>query len=197
MLKLINHSALIFCLLSSLVSNAQYTFSHHEDIAKVKNGTTLVVVNDTTGAVVMQYKKIFKKYWTQSKFKFVLESDLGNYNLNKNATLGITTDGYLLSSDNSSHKLHGGYFQLQIGDDVLAEIYLLIDDGKGKVKPFNDSLPQYNWGPGILKNYIQSIMTYFVTSTEKKLSENVAVTSRLQELRTRVLYIPDYMLMKY
>ena len=53
-----------------------------------------------------------------------------------------------------------------------------------------------NWGPGILKNYIQSFNRYFKDNTICKPYDAVANMLELSKLKTETLYVPDYVLTK-
>jgi hypothetical protein len=54
-----------------------------------------------------------------------------------------------------------------------------------------------NWGPGILKNYIQQLMLLLKNGTAKRLYDNVEGKPNLKDLSTQTLYVPDYVLINF
>jgi hypothetical protein len=51
-----------------------------------------------------------------------------------------------------------------------------------------------NWGPGILKNYIQTLMTCLDKNETRNRSIEFANLQELKNLKKEVLYVPDYIL---
>lgn len=54
-----------------------------------------------------------------------------------------------------------------------------------------------NWGPGILKNHIQNLMSYLSKGKEKSLYSDIYNQAELKKLNNEVLYVPDYVLIKF
>jgi hypothetical protein len=61
-------------------------------------------------------------------------------------------------------------------------------DGSGHIR---------NWGPGMLKNYIQSLMTLLERGDKKSIFAKIHNEKELAKLKTSTLYIPDYVLVKF
>jgi hypothetical protein len=61
-------------------------------------------------------------------------------------------------------------------------------DGNGHIR---------NWGPGILKNYIQLLMTYLDRNKNQMLYSETYNAKEMKKLKNEVLYIPDYILIKF
>lgn len=54
-----------------------------------------------------------------------------------------------------------------------------------------------NWGPGILKNYLQLLMMRLDGAESHLLKEEINNATELKKLQTDILYVPDYVLIKY
>lgn len=61
-------------------------------------------------------------------------------------------------------------------------------DGNGHIR---------NWGPGILKNYIQSLMNYLNKSEKLTLYSGMFNAEEMKNLKKEVLYVPEYVLIKF
>lgn len=61
-------------------------------------------------------------------------------------------------------------------------------DGNGHIR---------NWGPGILKNYIQSLMSYLNKNEKRKLYSEIFNAKEMENLKKEVLYVPEYVLTKF
>lgn len=68
------------------------------------------------------------------------------------------------------------------------EIFESDFNGKGHVR---------NWGSGIMKNYIQSLMIFLNKNENHSLYSNITNVDELKNLKDQVLYIPDYILKKF
>ncbi len=76
-------------LLAALPLTAQFQLSEVEYLDKVKNGTTYIAMRDTGSIKSREYKDIFIKYWTYTKFKFINYSDISDYLAEGNSFLSI------------------------------------------------------------------------------------------------------------
>jgi hypothetical protein len=61
-------------------------------------------------------------------------------------------------------------------------------DGNGHIR---------NWGPGILKNYIQSLMSYLNKGEDRDLYAEIFNEKEIKNLKNEVLYVPDYVLTNF
>jgi hypothetical protein len=91
-------------------------------------------------------------------------------------------------------------------DEVRIARVELFPDYKTLITPDNIHLYDYdwgghirNWGPGMLKNYLQCLMTYFNGNNQDKIFEKEEIVNKdeLAHLQTQTLYIPDYTLIYY
>lgn len=61
-------------------------------------------------------------------------------------------------------------------------------DGNGHIR---------NWGPGILKNHLQNMISYLDKKAEKKLYSEIYNPAELKKLSKENLFVPDYVLTKF
>ncbi|MEZ5059213.1 MAG: hypothetical protein R2879_19430 [Saprospiraceae bacterium] len=61
-------------------------------------------------------------------------------------------------------------------------------DGEGHIR---------NWGPGILKNYLQALMSFLNKKEDRSLYSGIMNKEEIKKLKNEVLYVPDYVLMKF
>jgi hypothetical protein len=54
-----------------------------------------------------------------------------------------------------------------------------------------------NWGPGILKNYLQTTISYLNKNETHGLYSEILNAKELKNLKTEVLYVPEYVLIKF
>lgn len=80
----------------------------------------------------------------------------------------------------------------------------LFTDFKTLMEPKNLYSSEYdasghirNWGPGILKNYLQSLNSFINKNEKKGLFSEIGNPSELKKLTTETLYAPDYVLTKF
>lgn len=91
----------------------------------------------------------------------------------------------------NSHKNQVARIELFTDFKTLSDPDLLFQsdyDGDGHIR---------NWGPGILKNYIQSLMNLLEKGQKQSLFAGSSNTKELKRLKKEVLYIPDYVLTKF
>ncbi|MBK6353148.1 MAG: hypothetical protein IPF46_07030 [Saprospiraceae bacterium] len=61
-------------------------------------------------------------------------------------------------------------------------------DGNGHIR---------NWGPGVLKNYVQALMGYLAKNESHSLYTGSSNAKELKKLKKESLYIPEYVLTKF
>jgi hypothetical protein len=61
-------------------------------------------------------------------------------------------------------------------------------DGEGHI---------HNWGPGILKNYLQTMMSLLKKGQERKINDEILNIREVKKLKKEILYVPDYTLIKF
>jgi hypothetical protein len=89
------------------------------------------------------------------------------------------------------NKVQVARIELYTDYETLQEPELLFSsdyDGLGHIR---------NWGPGMLKNYIQSLMTLLEKGEKKSIAAKVYNEKELEKLKTSTLYVPDYVLIKF
>lgn len=108
MIPSLKKTALAFLFSVTAVSAfAQFEIANSEYIDDLKNGTTYITMKDTGSVKSAEYKALFRKYWTFSKFKFINYTDISDYIAKGNSFLSIggyetTTQFTTLYSDGRS-----------------------------------------------------------------------------------------------
>jgi hypothetical protein len=67
-------------------------------------------------------------------------------------------------------------------------IYQMDYDGLGHIR---------NWGPGMLKNYLQALTSFLNKSEKHFIASKIYNEQELEKLKTSTLYVPDYVLVKF
>lgn len=221
-------TTLTFCLLLSNSSKSQIGVSNIAEVAKIKNGTTYVVMKDPNAESAKEYIDAFKESWTISKIGFIKYSEIEAYVSPDNSF--ITIEGDILSTfdiidyekgERKAMKVFGNnhtYLDLWTCDKKYFEskkknkkfdFYSKIDVARIELfttqwdfrliynSDFDEKGLIRNWGPGILKNYIQSLMNFLNKDTNHGLYSGIKNTVELEKLKKQTLYLPNYVLTKY
>src|SRR5690606_34010000 len=83
-------------------SFAQFAISNVEEIAKIKNGITYIVMKDPASPQAQPYIDIYKKYWTFSKIEFIKYSEIEKHLSPENSF--FTIGGYETTVQNINLK---------------------------------------------------------------------------------------------
>ncbi len=67
-------------------------------------------------------------------------------------------------------------------------LYQVEYDGDGHIR---------NWGPGILKNYIQTLTSFLNKTEARKLYDEILNPAEIKNLKKETLFVPDYTLYKF
>ncbi len=206
--------SLLLCLFMCTKANAQFTSMNHETIYRVSLGTTYIVMDDTNTAIAKEYKSIFYKYWTTSPIKFIVPDEIRKVDTLRNSIFGM---GRLLYSVNGNLFPISPYLGLRIYGKDLVNIYIATNpvkygpakkgteddktlppnrvhnDPDRQILPsFSYGEPDFAWGPGFLKNYLQQTMAYLRTRNEKNMKDEITgnaelkKTKRQNPIRTRL-----------
>lgn len=81
-------------------------------------------------------------------------------------------------------ELFTDFVTLQDPDNIYQADY----DGDGHIR---------NWGPGILKNYIQTLSAFLNIGLDRKLYTRINNIEEMKRLKTETLYVPEYTLNKF
>lgn len=90
----------------------------------------------------------------------------------------------MLASADARMELFTDFLTLNQPDNIYETDY----DGNGHIR---------NWGPGILKNYIQSLMGCLDKGESRVLTKEIINLKEIKNLKKDVLYVPDYVLIKF
>lgn len=223
-LNILTALLLIVCFSNSLKS--QIAISNLSEIEKLTNGITYIAMKDPDSEISKEYIEVFKNNWTISEYEFIKYSEIENYLSPDNSflTIGGYEKNYLYANGvrayGRDYTVTHIYLELWTCDDEffnqniiktfdyedkiqIARIELFTDfetlsdpdkivqldyDGNGHIR---------NWGPGILKNYIQILTSYIQNGNTRYILSNTTNKEQLVNLETEVLYVPDYVLIKF
>lgn len=221
-------------------AKSQIEIVNISEIAKIKSGTTYVLMKDPNSESVKDFIKVFKDSWTISKLEFIKYSDFEKYLAPEDSFLTIggyltnTTGGHVTNVEFTKlYKLEkGGHHVYWPKTHIYLELWTCKEKyfqrTKKKKKKFTDrdkirvarielftdfetiKDPAYiyqsdydgdghirNWGPGILKNYIQSLMVYLNNGEARSVFTGMNNPTEIKNLKKETLYVPDYVLIKF
>lgn len=175
-------------------------------------------MKDITSERAKEYMAIFDEYWTFSDIEFILKSDFINY-ISQTSTY-ISMGGLHKTKRGSSYQqihfyfefwdLKDGFFEnkkdkkINYKKDVnqIARLEVFTDESLLKdmdeifLTEYDSDKHLRNWGPGVLKNNIQALMTYLNSNEDKNLFSKIRNEEKIRLLRTDTLYVVDYLLIK-
>jgi hypothetical protein len=214
----------LFITLIAFNSKSQIAISNIKEIEKIKNGTTFIVMKDPYSEKVIEFINAFKSSWTISKLEFIKYEDIQkkmsfqnsfltfehytktSSDMNNSSVSSTVTHLYLQlwTCDPEYFKKEQGIMQLQnlpkievARIELFTDVYLLINPDLIYVYNFNMDGHIYNWGPGIVKNYIQTLMIYLNKNDKRWLYSGIKDKQQLKKLKTDSLYVPHYFMLKY
>ncbi len=208
---------LLFFISISFEANSQIAVTNIDDLSEIKKGTTYVLMKDIISERAKEYMSVFDKYWTFSKIEFILSSDLSSHISPEDSYINI--GGLHTIKIGSSYQQIHLYFRFwnfkdsffnkkkskidfdkdvnQIArTEVFTDEALLGDLNKIFLTEYDSDKHLRNWGPGVLKNNIQALMTLLNNNEEKSLYSKIRKEEKIQSLRTDTLYVVDYLLIK-
>ncbi len=191
------------------VVQSQVCFYSSTGLARLKKrGLTYIVMSDTASKAANEFKGIFRKYWTISKIEFIDSIDINKYVAVNNAFFMLEVnprtghyteahnEGFYIASlfiFDDTEPLFDGAANYERKRTLIGYIYLSAEEYKKGVNVFDNFGEGHflNWGTGLLKNYIQELMTLFSDSKTQFCTENMRLTESIYGLKTGTLYIPD------
>lgn len=112
-----------------------------------------------------------------------------------------TCDPKFFEEDKSKKKKKKEFYDMKQNEVARIDLYT---DFVTIVEPDNIYYSDYdcdnhirNWSPGILKNYIKTLMTYLNKAEEKSLYKSITNEKELKNLKKEMLYVPNYVLIKH
>ncbi len=229
-------SIIFFCFYFTINAYSQISISNFEQISRIKNGTTYVVMNDPNLEKNKDYIDVLKNNWTISKIQFIKYSEIDNYMSPQSSFL--TLDDYFINKRFSELKKKydkekgnkrkilensiESHFGLSLwtfdekhfqnseknkeieSKDIFDIAYIPLQrEFASTYNPYN-LYENYgsgghirNWGPGILKNYIQTLMYNLDKNENRWLYLGIHDNNEIKNLKEKTLYIPDYVLIKF
>lgn len=206
-------------LLFTFEMSSQVGIYNIDEIAKVKEGTTYVIVGGQDSVVDERFIEVLKNNWTFSKIDFVKYGDLEKCYIKGNSFLTLTMGGTEVQGSLKYTNIHW-YLDLWSVSDSYLQNVKKNKKKKGEVgisiarlelyKGFKNNNIQelyktiytdnkiiHNWGPGLLKNHIQSMIANLNKMVKKSLYSQVNEAEKLKTLSNQTLYVPDYVLNKF
>ncbi|MCO5267613.1 MAG: hypothetical protein M9897_01815 [Brumimicrobium sp.] len=65
-----------YCLTISFSINSQIAIANLDQLAKLKSGTTYIVMDNLDSDISKEYMEVYKKYWTITKIEFIKNSEI-------------------------------------------------------------------------------------------------------------------------
>jgi len=212
----------IFFLFSLNLANAQVDVLSKNSLEQIKNSHTHVIVGDLNFNQADIYLEVFKKYWTLTKgVDFIKASDLQNNLVAGDSYFSISvftrtgTEGQYSASTYMDlwipkEKVFKKNKEFNIYDEnILARAHLSADlqtslqvhgltfaPVKHPNFGFDGGGHFYNWGPGMLKNYLQQLVTHLQNGKKINYDDEIEDKSELQNLKTDTLYCAQNNLIK-
>jgi len=138
-----------------------------------------MLIRVPVGSTYSESLNYFLAFWTCDPTYFKKDRVLKRSDEELIAKIAISVDPKALG-DNSDF-----YRAAQSLKDIMGDMDF---DG-------NDLL--YNWGPGMVKNYLQQMTRLLLTGKKVSLRDNIYNTSELSKLSTQTLFVPNSALIKF
>jgi hypothetical protein len=194
---------LIFFSLFAIRGKAQFKFMN---LIKLKGDTivnTYLVTEDPK--VGSTYIDILSKYWTFSKVRVITSDRIRETDTSRSCVFRLVKRIYNVYSKDKGYvdSFSDIYLNLTYGENYIMRFGLCCSLSYelgyrwDTIHPTFHSTPQYDWSPGLLKNYIQAAVNYINNWKLIKPSKKIAQKEQLKKLRDDTLYIPDYLLFAY
>lgn len=224
-------AAFVWSVMLPMNANSQISISNVSEIAKIKSGTTYVVMKDPESEKAKDYVDALKSSWTISKIEFIKYADISNYLAPENSFLTIggyeTNVQFIDLYENGSSKkginysnthlylelwtCNAKFFQgkkkkstfgnmdkIQVARiELYTDFITLFDPDKIFQTEYDGNGHIRNWGPGILKNYIQCLMSFLTKGENHSLYAGIYNAKEMKNLKKEVLFVPDYVLIKF
>lgn len=220
---------LSWLLVIPILGKSQFEIWNPDLIERIKGDTTYVAMLDPTTPIAQEYIDVFEKYWTLSSLKFIKYTDIDEYAKGNRSFFTISgfsniiADTKLFEGANPSYiTLDNIYVYLELWAcpggfpekpkkkgrlcKISAARIALFPNLETMRNPRNiyDSDYDvdghiYNWGPGVLGNYIQQLMALCEDKPKafEKRKFQKYTDGDISFLKKDTLYIPEYTLLKF
>jgi hypothetical protein len=183
---------------------------YDEDLALLKNTTTLFVLQNKDYEHIADFEKAISSAWKITKFRIIKPEEIASYS-DKEGYSMFCFGGYILTGERI-HAVHISYDLLvprkdrkgRIVEYYYSQIYLMPDfETSRKVMAaasFDKTELDYiynkgiftNWGPGYLKGYLSVVNAKLQEGKSRWLYTSEENEDALKILNTDTLFIPDY-----
>jgi hypothetical protein len=179
-----------------------------EDMEKLKRTTTIFAYGDIDKDRLDEIKSAFDQAWKITKYKIVPYKELDDYfdkpNYSYLTYTGLSYDLviYELSLDlwipvagKKEKTDRNTYCEIELYPSFLS---INADPSKNEeVMDFLYNKAVYNnWTPGYLKYYLRLVNDYLIKGESRPLNGDNEDVGKLEALKTKTLFIPDYVLKK-
>jgi len=214
--SLIIYTLLLCVIIMPFKANSQIAITDISKLSEFKNGTTYVLMDEVDSDRAKEYIAIFNEYWNFSKIEIIPTSSFNNYRSPTNTFINLTTSQ--TTKRGSSYTQIYFYFQLwNLNEGFLknpkkdispkdinqiARVEVFTDEKLYKFgteifsTEYDSAKHLRNWGPGVLKNNIQALMTLLDKNEEKSLYSKIRNEEKIKTLKTDTLFVIDYLLIK-
>jgi hypothetical protein len=192
------------------------------DLAKLKETTTLFLLQDADYRNVAEWEAAIKSVWTYTPFKVITRDELGNYRDGNYSYFAF--GGYAYQSATSSplkfknqtvnaiHLTYDLILPKEKGEDYFARLELYPDNstmfdaasthlnkkqGARIGGELYTTTKLHNWSPFILKCFLKTVNERLLTGAHRGTYTEETNTEALTALKTDTLYIPDYVNIKF
>lgn len=193
-----------------------------DDVVRLKNTTTLFLLQDADYAKVAEWENAIKSVWTVTPFKVITRDELGNYR-NGNYSY-FAFGGYAYQSATSSpmkfknqtvnaiHLTYDLILPKDNGEEYFARLQLYPDNstmfdastahlnkkqGARIGGELYTTTKLHNWSPFILKGFLKTVNDRILAQEHRGPYTEETNSPALAALKTDTLYIPDYVNIKF
>jgi hypothetical protein len=194
-----------------------------ENMKRFKQSTTYFVLQEKDYNNIDAFQKAIEKVWNVTPFKIILPSEMSNLDANKSSFFffgGFVTirqssrtstvhthmsyDLYMLTP-NKKGNLHQeifGKFMLHLDGDSYRYVTKY---SNGSNKKFSEKVIPYlykeakmnNWSPTMIAGYLKVINDGLKEEKLRSVFEEYIDKDEIKQLQNNILYIPDYVNIKY
>jgi hypothetical protein len=208
--------------LAFLPAAAQFSISNTDEIEHLKKGTLYVVMKDPASVKAANYVKVFHEVWTFSKIAFIKPGEVANYYADGNFFFTLSNERNTTYSGGGGGSYKNAYYFLELWKPTAKylkgkknkepEMRDMVQLARIELYPDFSSIKDHeslfredydwggrirNWGPGMLKNYLQNLVQLLEKGKKLPLGESIRNKEKLPQLAAGTLLIPDYVLIKF
>lgn len=211
----------LFLCLSIPDARSQVGIGNLDLIPTNKNFITYFAMNDPEAEANQSYIKVIQEAWTIGKVEFIKFADEDKYKTKESYFLSIggAITGVESATTNTQTYIYLEFLRFEAPTDLIdksgkknivwgkksqiARIDLYADfatlDKPQNIFDNDLSFDGHirNWGPGVLKNYLQALVGFVKRNEEQKLYDKLNNPTELSKLHNSTLLVTEDVLIKY